>query len=398
MSLDETTQAERDFFASRGRNTDALIAENPDLKHERVTDETPVRDAPDTGAGTQQREQREGEGRGPVHIPERQPSQPTVSGAQPESSEARSGPIPDDQDEPGPGGHPKRVTWNKYKQLMDERETWIAERQAYTDRMARLDERLKLINEAMTPQEQEEQPPDPTQDAYGFMQWQEQQRRNDRAQFEQFMRQQAERDVENQIQEAYKADAARFAAQVPQFGAAYYYVINNRDAQLQNMEPWLSPQDRAAVIRQEELNGVRNAIEHGLSPAERIYQQARLWGFDGWYAYQQEQARQRQETPGAVTTGSPPGANGAAGGAQPAAPQPNGGQQNTGAPSAVQRVEAVVAGQAASRSLSQAGGGNPVQPFSARDLADMSEEEFNAVFSRLQGTGNKARLRELMGA
>jgi len=67
-----------------------------------------------------------------------------------------------------------------------------------------------------------------------------------------------------------------------------------------------------------------------------------------------------------------------------------------GGPSAVQQIEAINRGQQAARSLSNAGGAS-INAFSARDLATMTDDEFAAVFNRLQASGNKAKLRELMG-
>jgi hypothetical protein len=400
MSFDDgMTQAERDFFASRGRNTDQILAENPGLNQPRSTDETPAQPAPGTDGAAARPQVNE---KGVPHIPSQEQgvTPPAHAVTQP-TTEAPSGSLADDQDEPGPEGHPRRVTWNKYKQLLDQQAQWQNERQQYVEKFARADERLRLINEAMQdqqPPQDEDPPPDPLQDAYAYMQWQDRQRERDREQFQEYVQRQSERDAHDSVVRAYQEDAQRVSAANPLFAAQYAYLMQHRDAQYQVLRPDLNPQQRKQAIREEEWNTAREFLESGRSPAEGISQMARLYGFDGWFAAEQEKARaQTQAQPGAPTgNGAAPPAGAAAptlGGPIPGARAPQ-----AGTPSAVERIAAINQNQTASRSLSQTGGGTPVVQVDAQALANMSEEEFAAYFSHLQNTGNKARLRELMGS
>jgi hypothetical protein len=85
-----------------------------------------------------------------------------------------------------PQGHPKRVTYNRYRQAQERIAQLEAENRARAEREVVLDERLRLINEALaednTAQVVDEDPaPDPMQDAYAYMEWQTRQRERDRA-------------------------------------------------------------------------------------------------------------------------------------------------------------------------------------------------------------------------
>ena len=146
----------------------------------------------------------------------------------------------------------------------------------------------------------------------------------------------------------------------------------------------LSDEQRQLVLKQEELGLAQTAVAAGLSPSHRIWELARGRGFDSWLAQQQANGNGAAYAPSPAPTYAPPVSNGYA------PPVPNGG------PSAVQQIEAINRGQQAARSLSNAGGAS-INAFSARDLATMTDDEFAAVFNRLQASGNKAKLRELMG-
>lgn len=391
MSLHEDmSAAERDFFASRGRNTDALLAENKDGV-QRVTDETPVQSVPDAGADRRDAP----ELGGPSDTSQAAAHPPSPAAVQDETKSAPA-PIEDAEEAPDPQtGHPKRVRWARYQAERERAEALDKQYKELQEKWTRLDERVNLFNEALkddAPQQVEEDPePDKLQDAYGYMEWQNRQIQKLQANQEQWRRQQEEAALEQRINQAYLYDAQRFQAQQPLFKTAYDWLIANRLQQLENMEPWSTPEQRMAAVQQEERNHARNALSRGISPAETLFNQAKLWGFEHWYAAQQQ--NNQSPAPAGGNGGAAPAAHGMS---PPGVPQTVAPPANPQVPNAVQQVQAIAANQNAARSLSN-GGGAPLQNIDARALASMSQEEFEAVFNRLQNSRNKAQLRELMG-
>ena len=77
------------------------------------------------------------------------------------------------------GKPPKRVNYNKWKRTADELATTRTELGKMRDQATRVDERMRLINEALatTPAaaaaaEEEDPAPDPEQDIFGYVRWQ----------------------------------------------------------------------------------------------------------------------------------------------------------------------------------------------------------------------------------
>jgi hypothetical protein len=223
------------------------------------------------------------------------------------------------------------------------------------------------------------------QDAYAYMEWQTRQRERDRAEFQNYRDQQRAQHEQQQLAAICADDVQNFSRQQPLYPVAYRYLMEHRFRELQVNHPELSHEQRQLVLKQEELGLAQTAVAAGLSPSHRIWELARGRGFEGWLAQQQANGNGAAYAPSPAPTHAPPVSNGYA------PPVPNGG------PSAVQQIEAINRGQQAARSLSNAGGGTAINAFSARDLATMTDDEFAAVFNRLQASGNKAKLRELMG-
>jgi hypothetical protein len=360
MSLDTSlSPGEEAFLASRGANAEALVAENPDLK-----------------AGFDP-----GEGK-PFVEAER-----TVETPQETLTVEQGG-------HEQPRAQPQRVSYNRYREAQERIAQLESENRARAEREVVLDERLRLINEALTEDNtaqvvDEDPAPNPMEDAYAYMEWQTRQRERDRAEFDQYrLQHQAER--ENQQLAAICAnDVQNFSRQQPLYPVAYRYLMEHRFRELQVNHPELSDEQRRVVLGQEEAHLAQTAVASGLSPSHRIWELARGRGFDSWLAHQQNG---NGAAPAYAPAGYAPPAYATNGGAYaPAAP--SGGQSND----AVERVQAIARNQAASRSLSNAGGGTSVQNLDARTLATMSPEEFEQVFNRLQATKDKARLRELFG-
>jgi hypothetical protein len=157
----------------------------------------------------------------------------------------------------------------------------------------RTDERLKLLAEALSPQQQaderqavrEDPRPDPERDVFGYMAWQE--RRSQRLEQALAETQQAFVQHHNQINgeraaqqfiSAYRQDAVNFARQTPDFREAYQYILADRDRELQEMG-YTDPNQRLQIITAEERDLVTRNLQNRRSPAAAIYALAKGRGF-----------------------------------------------------------------------------------------------------------------------
>jgi hypothetical protein len=73
------------------------------------------------------------------------------------------------------------------------------------------------------------------------------------------------------------------------------------------------------------------------------------------------------------------------------APAPARGQTASDVVASIQR------GQGAATSLSNVGGSAPDSQLTPQALADMSEEQFAAIFNELQERGDREKLKQLLG-
>jgi hypothetical protein len=294
-----------------------------------------------------------------------------------------------------------RVVSGKYKatkeELRAEREARKAEQTELStlrEKHSRLDERLRLFSEATaapkpgataaTAQPAVAQPaadtppPDPEQDIFGYVKWQgdqivkltakvgeTQQNVDKTAQTFQ------ESSADTQLRTAYGNDARRFAGENPDFGHAYTHYLTVRHATLE-AAGYSDQAERRQIIEQEERDIVKRAFEGQRSPAATIYAIAKQIGYQKPADPPQPASAGEQAQPAPV--------------AQPAAAAPA-----PAAPSAVDQVNRVAAAQAASRSLSSAGG-SPVIQMSIATLLDMSDPEF-AAYER----ANPGVVKQLMG-
>lgn len=281
-----------------------------------------------------------------------------------------------------PGGKPRRMVnyGALHKTRMDlkrEREERAADRTELTkarEERTRLDERLRLLSEAMTPPAAKEAPPpDPEKDIFGYVRHLEGQiRQLGGAQAETTQAAQEQR-TEQEVLSTYQGDAAQFAQQQPDFAQAYQHLLRTRDAMLQSIG-YDDAQERAKIIRTEERNLVMRALKAGKSPAAAIYGVSKSLGY-------QLAAPSPAPAP-APQPGQPqPAQNG-----QPApAAQPK-------APSAAEEITRLQNGQRAAKSLSIGGGGAP-QALTAEMLINMSEDEFGKMLRKFP-----TQVNELMGA
>jgi hypothetical protein len=213
----------------------------------------------------------------------------------------------------------------------------------------RIDERLKLFNEVIAPQatgQQPAAPPNPEEDIFGYVKWQNEQIEALKGQIGQTSQTLEDTTADAQMRSAYTADAQRFMGQTPDFAAAYNYMNKVRDANLARLG-YKDPNQRAQIRMDEERGLVQQALQNRLSPAELIYGMAQDWGY---------QKAAPVVTPAPAVT-APAATNGAT------------------APSVTEEIDRIAKGQLASKSLSSAGG-SPAAAMTVEQLANMSEEDF----------------------
>jgi hypothetical protein len=143
-----------------------------------------------------------------------------------------------------------------------------------------------------------------------------------------------------------------------------------------------SGQDRKPARKLAHL--YRAAFERRADPAATIYQYTTLRGY---------RASAAAPTQPAGTPGTP------LGGAAPAAPAPaaRAPAPAAAAPTATDVVQSIQRGQAASQSLSRAGGTSPDTQLTPQALAAMSDAQFEALYNELLNKGDKEKLKDLFG-
>jgi hypothetical protein len=290
-----------------------------------------------------------------------EPAADPFPGREPEAVEDTSPAGEDPQDGEGEepegegeteGNKGQYVRREALRQERERRKSLQKELQEAREQRARLDERLRIFAEANkaaqpkaeTAQAEPEAVPDPEQDIFAYARHLEKQVNELRTGFKETQEQTRAREDGERILNSYKADAQQFAAREPAFTDAYQHLYASRARELQ-FAGMTDPKQILATIAQDEIAIARQAIEMGVSPAERIYQIAQARGF----------------TPKAFEPAPDPAAN-----AKPVGD------------TAAQKAERAAAGQRGpGRSLSAAGGAPAGGLPTVEQLAKMSEEDFN---------------------
>lgn len=241
--------------------------------------------------------------------------------------------------------HKERMQRKALEQQLAERNAKLAERE---QAFARVDERLKLLNEALSPKEQQDdKAPDPEHDPIGFMRWQAKRIEQLEGKTVEVAKTAQQQQEEVNIRNAYVADARAFVGKTPDFTEAYQFLLQGRDLELQAYGI-TDAQERAKIIQDEERNLVARALKDNASPSERVYNLAKARG----YAKKAE-----------------------------AKPEPD--------KKAEEQIDTIARGQAASKTLSSAGG-SPTEVLTAEALANMSEEEFQAWMAKTPRSQQRA--------
>lgn len=292
------------------------------------------------------------------------------------------------------GKTPKRVNFNKYRRLQERADKAEKDLAAERDRYSRADERMRLIQEAMTAApagEVDEDPrPDPEKDLLAYLHWQDRELNRQREWREEVEERERTRQQEAETVNWYRQDAYAYAQNEPSFGLAYQHLINDRNAELQRLGV-NDANERMRILVAEEKDIVARARANRASPADVIFKLSVGRGFNKEAAMAAAQnggtaPAAAQGSQGKLAPGTPLG-GGAPASASLATANP------AGAPSVAAEIDAIKRAQPASTSLSGAGGA-PAQVLTPQMLADMPQEEFEAVLARL----SKTRQRELLGS
>jgi hypothetical protein len=217
---------------------------------------------------------------------------------------------------------------------------------------ARIDERLRIMTQAMEapqpgqPGQQETQVPNPDEDPFAYMRYLEGRIEQLSGGVQQVDQQFAAQQEYAQLKTAFVSDAQQYQTKQPDFLKAYTHLMQARDRELARLGRQ-DPQERARIVQQEEQMIVSECLRQGRSPSELIYELAKDRGY---------------------STPAP---------AAPAAPA-----AAAQKPSAVAQVAAIKKGQESAKSLGSAAGG-ATQPLTADVLANMSEDEFERVVSKM---------------
>lgn len=300
----------------------------------------------------------------------------------------------DDEGDDQPGAQsgdkpPRRVSGKKYAAAAERVAKLEQELNAERVKQARIEERLTLLNEALTapPQQQqakkedEDPEPDPAEDIFGHNAWLKrkterlEKKLNDMSEGTQ-RREQAVTESTN-IKETFAAARDEFVKAEPHFMDAYQYALGTRMVELAGYlfgkdligGEQLTPQETIQIrnhVNAEEQKIVANAIKNNRDPAKAIFMMAKGRGWRPPVA-QQQQADQQQ---GGKTAETKPNGNG-----NGAKPNGNGQQQQ---PSVVEEIERINNGQKAALSLSN-GGGSPNSAMTIERLLAMDDDEFGAV-------------------
>ncbi len=254
-------------------------------------------------------------------------------------------------------------------------------------------ERLRMVTELIQAQQQQQelqkqaqaeidnQPPNKEEDLLGYMEWQEkkiaelqgtQQKAFDEIEDTKLTFQQQQQ--QQHLVSAYQSDARNFISQTPDFADAYRHAMVKRDKDLQIMG-YKNPNDRAQILQNEEMSLAQNLLQQGRSPAEVIYNWAKEHGYQPQSAEQAiNTADQQNGQQPAVQQNTQVAAN--------QSQQIQQSQQMQGG--AMDKVAQLQNGQAASKSLSSAGGGE-AETMTIDTLANMSEQEFDAFMASKEG-------------
>jgi len=248
---------------------------------------------------------------------------------------------------------------HKERTRRQETQTQLSDLQQKFDRA---DERLSVLNEIIgseqEPKKGAEEPQviDPEEDIFGAFKQQQDTIARLEKQITDGNAKRDQRDAANSTISSYRADAANYAKNEPDFGAAYTYLVNQRHTELAAMGV-NDQNERARLISQEEQGLASQALSEGRSPSQQLHMIAKARGFVA------------------------------------KAPDPDPEEQKAAAAAAAAtKIENIKKGQQQHVSLTDAGGAGG-EGLTVEKLADMSEDEFIEVAARI----GDSKMNKLLG-
>ena len=304
------------------------------------------------------------------------------------------------------GKKPRRVSFAKYDRDLKARDATIAELQAgakaNAEMQARLDERMKIINEALTPKQQKEQAeddpePDVEQDIFAHNAWLRRQLAKTNDTVKQLHTEMQGQAAQTTAERAYVSDVQRFSHQEPKFLEAYNFLMASRISELaiyrfgkdlSDPNVKLTPEEIQTVgqiVEDEETQLVQSAISSKRSPAQQLFNLAKTRGWKPAPPAANGDAANGAAKPNGKAAPGNLAETAAALEAAGGAAKPNG----SGVKEEIQRMQR---GVEASVSLSGAGGA-PATVITPAMIANMPQDEFNELADRL----SESEMRRLMG-
>lgn len=268
--------------------------------------------------------------------------------------------------------HEAREQAKEYRRLYEQS---MQQSAAQAEQLAMVRQWMESQWQAMQPQPAP--PPDPNEDPFGYIAHAGQQIQQQQQAYEQLQQQiyevQQERQMESykqQLVSTHNSDASAFKAQAPDYDQALAYLVRQHEGQLLVLNG-IDPSQ--ATMQQRQMAGqqiyadflalVDQAVQRGVSPAQFIYNFARLRG------YQSPQPQQAQaQAPAAQGNGVDPVVSEAA-----------------------RKLANVKQSQAQNKSLTGVGQASPPTEETLTDVADMDDGEFEA-FMRKGGSKKLQRL------
>lgn len=250
------------------------------------------------------------------------------------------------QDEEHPAKEEKkkngRVPLRKLMAAEEKAKNYEKEAATLREQMARADERMKMLFQAQqqaAQQQQIEQPPDPKTDPIAALEYTQRQLEEQKAYQAQQARQTEEARAVAQVENVYRRSWSDMLSSSPETAEAYQQFTNQLSTYFTMRGA--TPEQADEMVKQEERVIAYNAMQRGLNPAQVIVENLKA---TGWQPAPKEQ--------------------------KPVV-------------AAEKRVEMREKGQAAAKSLSNAGGQRGDGVPSAAELANMSDEDFMELRSRM---------------
>lgn len=333
--------------------------------------------------------------------------------AKPAAAAAQPQPGADDDDgdddaDPTQGGKfPQRVSYHKWKRSDERLKDTSTKLKTAEEKLARTDERMKLLVEAMmggaqpgaaapgapkaaAQQDQADEMPDPEQDIFGAFKWATGKLIEQGQRIDQLQNGFVSQNEDTSLRSSYLSSVQKFASTKADFSDAYNYAMATRVAEIALVNYGIDLMEEGATIQPETLEQIAKIVEKEerdlaalairtkRDPAQQIYKLAIRRGY-----------RPPDAAPAAGKTNDAAPANSAAA----SVPAVRNGAAATPAKSAIsEAIAAARRGTETNQSLSS-GGGAPDAQLTAQQVFDMKEDEFVSFMN----TASAEELRAIFG-